>query len=251
MTSSTANENLAGRAHSPARRAGRWAARELPSRFVLTFRNHRTATALVMAAMTAFAALAALAMKSETTLLRFDQAVQGFLLDARTDWLNQVMVWLTFLGTRWVIGAAAVSLLVWSMVTGKHRTFVLVMAAAALLNPVFEIGFKALVDRVRPAVDQLLPGAGPSFPSGHVLASVGFYGLIPILAWETTRSVAVRFAAFAGSLFVVLAVTVSRPYLDVHWATDAIAGLLLGTALVAATYQVYLRLMEPPPVRTA
>ena len=244
MTLSTITTGVAARAATAVGRAGSWTAREVPRRFVSVFRDHRTAASLVTLAMVAFTTLAAFAVTSEATLLRFDQAVQGFILEARTDWLNQAMVWLTFLGTRWVIGAAALGLFVWSMVTGKHRTFVLVMVGAALLNPIFEIGFKELVDRVRPAVDQLLPGNGPSFPSGHVLASVGFYGLVPFLAWETTRSVAVRFAAFLGSLFVVLAVTVSRPYLDVHWTTDAIAGVLLGTVLVVAAYQVYLRLAE-------
>ena len=57
----------------------------------------------------------------------------------------------------------------------------MVLAAAVLLNPLFEVGFKELVDRVRPSLDQLVSGNGPSFPSGHVLASVGFYGLLPFL----------------------------------------------------------------------
>lgn len=242
MSLPTIDSRPASRILARADRAGRWMVREIPSRFVATFRDHRAAMVLVTSLMAAFTALAVFAVTSEATLLRFDQAMQGFILEARTDWLNQAMVWLTFLGTRYAIGAAALGLVAWSLVTGKHRTFVLVLVGAVLLNPVFEIGFKELVDRVRPAVDQLLPGNGPSFPSGHVLASVGFYGMIPFLAWETTRSAAVRFAAFLGSLLVVLAVTISRPYLDVHWTTDAIAGVLLGTVLVAATYQVYLRL---------
>jgi membrane-associated phospholipid phosphatase len=46
-------------------------------------------------------------------------------------------------------------------------------------------------------------------------------------------------------------VTVSRPYLDVHWTTDAIAGVLLGTVLVTATYQVFLWLSTPKRVPVA
>ncbi len=214
----------------------------IPARLVSVFRSRRAAAIIVTALMAVSTALAGLAVASEPTLLRFDRSVQAFLLDARTAWLNSAMVWLTFLGTRYAIGAAAFALILWSLVTGKHRTFVLIIGLAVLLNPVVEVGFKELVDRVRPAVDQLLPGRGPSFPSGHVLASVGFYGLLPFLAWEATRSAAIRFAAFVGSLFVVTAVTVSRPYLDVHWATDAIAGVLLGMVLVVATYHAYLRI---------
>ena len=166
--------------------------------------------------------------------------LQSWILANRTAWLDSAMVWLTFLGTRYVIGAASLVLLAWSLITRRHRTFVLLIVAAALLNPVFEIGFKELVDRVRPAVSQLLPGNGPSFPSGHVLAAVGFYGLIPFLTWEVTSNAWARLTAVIGSLGVIAVVTISRPYLDVHWTTDAIAGVLLGTVLVTATYQVFL-----------
>lgn len=223
-------------------RIGNWILHELPRSFIGMFRNHRQAALLSAVAFAAFAALAVIAITSEATLLRLDQRVQAFILESRTAWLDRAMVWLTFLGTRYVIGAASLVLLVWSLITKRHRTFVMLIVAAALLNPVFEVGFKELVDRVRPAVAQILPGNGPSFPSGHVLASVGFYGLIPFFTWEVTRNAWARCAAVIGSLAVIAVVTVSRPYLDVHWTTDAIAGVLLGTVLVAATYQVFLRL---------
>jgi undecaprenyl-diphosphatase len=226
-------------------RTGNWILHDLPRGFVDTFRNHRKAALVTAVALAAFATLAVFAMTSETTLLRLDQAMQGLILESRTAWLDRAMVWLTFLGTRYVIGAASLALLAWSFITRRHRTFVLIIVAAALLNPVFEVGFKELVDRVRPAVSQLLPGNGPSFPSGHVLAAVGFYGLIPFLTWEVTRNAWARFAAVIGSAAVIAVVTVSRPYLDVHWTTDAIAGVLLGTVLVVATYQVFLRVSAP------
>lgn len=233
---------------SAAARTGNWILHELPRGFVDAFSNHRKAALLTSVALAAFATLAAFAITSETTLLRLDQAMQGLILESRTAWLDKAMVWLTFLGTRYVIGVASLGLLAWSLITRRHRTFVFIIVAAVLLNPVFEIGFKELVDRVRPAVSQLLPGNGPSFPSGHVLAAVGFYGLIPFLTWEVTRNAWARFAAVVGSLAVIAVVTISRPYLDVHWTTDAIAGVLLGTVLVVASYQVFLRLNDRAPL---
>ena len=221
--------------------------RDLPKRFIAAFRNHRAAI-LATIALTAFAALAVLAVAAEPTLLRLDRAMQSWILANRTAWMDRAMVWLTFLGTRYVIGVASLGLLVWSQITRRHRAFVLFIVGAVVLNPVFEIGFKELVDRVRPAVAQLLPGNGPSFPSGHVLAAVGFYGLIPFLTWEATKNAWARFAAVVGSLSVIAVVTVSRPYLDVHWTTDAVAGVLLGTALVAATYQLFVSHVRPEPL---
>ena len=213
-----------------------------PDRIVAAVRNHRIAFLVASGAAVIFALLAFFVATSEATLLQFDRTMQRGLLELRTGWLDRTMIWLTFLGTRYVIGLSAVGLLIWSQVTKRHRVFVLVIVVAALLNPVFEIAFKELLGRVRPAVDQLLPGNGPSFPSGHVLAAVGFYGLMPLLAWEATRKRWARAAVFFGSVAVVAVVALSRPYLDVHWTTDAVAGVLLGTVLVMASYHVYLRL---------
>lgn len=211
-------------------------AHDMTGRLLAVFRDHRTARRLVFACLTIFLLLALVAINAEKLLLGVDTAVQGGTIGARTGWLNTVMVMLTELGTRYVIGVLALGLAAWAWVTGRCKTTTLVIIAAFAINPVFEILFKELVGRVRPNLDQILPGNGPSFPSGHVLATVGFYGLIPLVVWEATTKRWLRIASLVGALSVILGVGFSRVYLDVHWTTDVLAGYLLGTALVAVTY---------------
>jgi len=209
-------------------------------------RSGRGARLVVGLALGLFLALGATAYFAESGLLAVDQHVQRAVIAARTGWMDTAMVWLTFLGTRWAIGALAGGIALWSWVTGRGRRFALVLLAAVALNPIFEIAFKELVDRARPDLAQLLPGNGPSFPSGHVLAAMGFYGLVPFFVWEITRRPWARIVAFAGGGAIALIVAFSRVYLDVHWATDATAGLLLGTGLVVASYRSYLRWTTRP-----
>jgi undecaprenyl-diphosphatase len=180
-------------------------------------------------------------------LLALDRGVEQSMLGARSGVLNGAMVALTFLGTRWVIGALTISLVIWSLYTGKARPLMVVIVAAVLINPIIEIGFKELVDRVRPDAAQLVPGRGPSFPSGHVLASVGFYGMAPLLAWEAVQSRAAQLGILIGSSAVILTIGVSRVYLDVHWTTDVVAGMLLGTVLVVAAAHAYLSWRRTAP----
>jgi len=78
--------------------------------------------------------------------------------------------------------AAVLAVAVWTFLTGRCRVALLVLVLAFVFNPAIEWALKAGVDRVRPSLLPLGPGRGPSFPSGHVLASVGFYGLLPVLA---------------------------------------------------------------------
>ena len=200
----------------------------------------RTLIRLVIASCAAaFAVLGVTAIASETTLLAMDRWVQDAVIASRAEWLNRAMVGLTFLGTRYAIGAFAAVLAMWSLITGKQRALVAVIVAAVVLNPLVEVGFKELVNRVRPNSAQLLPGNGPSFPSGHVLASAGFYGMLPFLVWDSIKQGWEKVCAVAVPTAVIIIVAVSRVYLDVHWTTDVLAGLLLGTVLVAITWQAH------------
>lgn len=211
-------------------------AHSFTDRVLTLVRDDHRARWLVYACVATFLILALIAVANETWLMKVDAKVQEGTMDVRTGWLNTTMVMVTELGTRYVIGALAFGLALWARLTKRCTTTLLVIIAAIAINPVFEVLFKELVGRVRPNLDQLLPGNGPSFPSGHVLASVGFYGLIPLIVWEATTNRVARTIAFFGSSIVILSVAASRVYLDVHWTTDVFAGLLLGTVLVVASY---------------
>ena len=204
MTKTTADDDSMNAAHA------------VTERVVTAMRDDRRARLVVYVCIAIFLSLAVAAVTQETLLLRLDTAVQDTTMEVRTGWLNTTMVMATELGTRYVIGVLALGLALWAWGTKRCTTALVVIVAAIAINPVFEILFKELVGRVRPNLDQLLPGNGPSFPSGHVLASVGFYGIIPLVVWETTTNRVARTAAFFASMAVIVTVAASRVYLDVH-----------------------------------
>ena len=92
--------------------------------------SRRWLRALVATCLAVVAGLATVAITNEGTLLAFDTAVQERVIDARIGWLNQAMIWLTFLGTRYAIGAAAFGLVLWSALTGQARLLVGVIVGA-------------------------------------------------------------------------------------------------------------------------
>lgn len=78
--------------------------------------------------------------------------------------------------------------------------------------------------------------AGNSFPSGHVLRAVIVYGLIAFVIRRLSPSPRVRLAAVLGAIAVIVLVAFDRLYLDVHWESDVVGGLILGAiALLAGT----------------
>jgi undecaprenyl-diphosphatase len=94
---------------------------------------------------------------------------------------------------------------------------------------------KLSVHRHRPhVISHLMHGAGwYAYPSGHSMLAPLVFGL-GVIAWAAPwRSPAARHAALALAGLLSLAIGVSRVYLGSHYPTDAIGGLLLGSAWAA------------------
>jgi undecaprenyl-diphosphatase len=77
---------------------------------------------------------------------------------------------------------------------------------------------------------------GNSFPSGHMVRTVLVYGLFAFVVRRLASSPAARLFAIPVATGMVILVGFDRLYLDVHWESDVIGGILLGAiALLAAT----------------
>jgi membrane-associated phospholipid phosphatase len=85
-----------------------------------------------------------------------------------------------------------------------------------------------IVRRERPDIEQLDTAPTFSWPSGHIAACVVFYvGIATVVFWNT-RSKLSR-AVFATIAVVASMVVITcRLYLGMHYATDAIGGVVLG-----------------------
>jgi membrane-associated phospholipid phosphatase len=79
-------------------------------------------------------------------------------------------------------------------------------------------------------------GFGNSFPSGHMLRTVIVYGLIAFVVRRLSPSPLVRALAVPVAIVIIVLVAFDRLYLDVHWESDVIGGLVLGAiGLLAGT----------------
>jgi undecaprenyl-diphosphatase len=84
--------------------------------------------------------------------------------------------------------------------------------------------------------DQVSSVLGNSFPSGHMVRTVVAYGLLAFVVRRLSPSRTVRSFAIPVATGIIVLMVIDRLYLDVHWESDVIGGLLLGgIGLVAAT----------------
>ncbi len=96
---------------------------------------------------------------------------------------------------------------------------------------------KVLVGRERPSGEQLTLASGMSFPSGHAMLSVVFYGFIAYLLLLKMPTISARIMAYALVVLVGL-IGFSRIYLNVHYASDVAAGFVFGAVILAIMIRI-------------
>ncbi len=127
-------------------------------------------------------------------------------------------------------------------------------AVCALVNLVAIVAINTLIkefiQRPRPEGYRLIAETGYSFPSGHSMVSMAFYGFLAWLVWRYERNTIERWFYCLMIASAVVMVGVSRVYLGVHYASDVLAGFLVAMAWLA----IYCKLIAPmilatPPER--
>ena len=163
----------------------------------------------------------------------FDLAFARALHDARSPGWHWAFTVVSWFGTRGALAIATVAVAVVLLLRQQMLLafgWVTAQAGGGLLNRVL----KEIFERTRPEfADPMLAASSWSFPSGHamgtfILCGVGCYLLLRGNRSWMTAAVAVTVAA---SWCVVMAF--SRLYLGVHYASDVVAGLVVGVAWVA------------------
>jgi len=77
-------------------------------------------------------------------------------------------------------------------------------------------------------------GSGWSFPSGHMTRAVVVYGLLAFVIQRLGGPGRLRQWAVPLAIAVVLLEAFDRLYLEVHWESDVLGGILLGATFLAA-----------------
>ena len=194
------------------------------------------------AMLAAFAVLAVLAhayayFAWDLTLAR---AVQS---NDSTAWAA-FMEWASVFGNRWTPHAitVATALLFFAR---RRRSEAFGLALSAGGGAILSNAFKLLVARPRPAAELVgfaYRSRETSFPSGHVVFYVCYFGFLFFTAYALLpRGSLRRRAALALAPLPVLVVGLSRVYLRAHWPSDVLGAYLLGGVWLGFSLAMYRR----------
>jgi len=160
--------------------------------------------------------------------VQFDYKVFDFMKTYVNARNNGIMLFFTFLGTHIFLIPANIVLIVYFLFIKKHRWYSIKIPSIAISSMALMFFLKALFGRHRPDIPLLKEAQGLSFPSGHALMSVTFYGLLIYIVWKTVKRIWLKWMLVVVLVFLILIIGFSRIYLRVHYPSDVLAGFATG-----------------------
>lgn len=115
------------------------------------------------------------------------------------------------------------------------------LASSAFFNHLI----KELVQRPRPPMEfRMVEESSFSFPSGHAMTSVAFYGLIIYFVFKNVKNKKVRNTICTTLSLLIFLIGISRIYLGVHYASDVLAGFAFGIVYLVLYITFVLKLFK-------
>lgn len=87
---------------------------------------------------------------------------------------------------------------------------------------------KVIIARPRPEINKLVTETGYSFPSGHSITSMVFYGYLVYLTYKYINNKRIKIPLIIFLILLIPTIGLSRIYLGVHYTSDVLCGFLLG-----------------------
>ena len=130
---------------------------------------------------------------------------------------------ITYMGSSYMY----IVLLVLGLIFIKNKDIPLLMIGNVVASALLMSFLKNIIKRPRPDY-KLIAENGFSFPSGHSLNAVVFYGLLIYLIHSNVKSKKIRISLEIIFTLIILLIGLSRIYLGVHYASDVLAGFAFG-----------------------
>lgn len=166
-------------------------------------------------------------LKSDV-LANYDQNFTEYVISHRNPSLTEYFIFVTHVGDIYgyaiVLGAfTLLSFFVFKRWKYSVQIF-LVLALSAISNMML----KRFVDRARPSLEHMVSVETLSYPSGHAMSAMAFYGFLIYLFYRFKMNIFLKILIIMLIGILILSIGISRIYLGVHFPSDIAGGFIAG-----------------------
>ena len=144
----------------------------------------------------------------------------------RNNFLTGFFKFITFLGSQYIL--ILIALL--SIILIKNKKVPIAITINLVISAILNVLLKHVINRPRPEGYRIVDETGYSFPSGHSMISMAFYGLILYIILKNCKNKKLRNILCSMLAILIVLIGFSRVYLGVHYASDVIGGFVVSIA---------------------
>ncbi len=159
----------------------------------------------------------------EEKIVKLDTIGYNLISNIINPSITPIAIVITSLGGAIVIVALAIDILI--LVKNRKISFSILLNL--LIATVLNLILKNIVQRPRPDEYRLITETGYSFPSGHSMISMAFYGYLIYLTYKYLKNKKLKIILITILSILIILIGITRIYLGVHYTSDVIAGFLI------------------------
>ena len=112
----------------------------------------------------------------------------------------------------------------------KNKKIGIAIAINLIVSTVLNLLLKNIVQRPRPTEYRMISETGYSFPSGHSMVSMAFYGFLIYVIYKQVENKKIKWGLIIALSILIATIGISRIYLGVHYTSDVLAGFTISVS---------------------
>ncbi|WP_282111593.1 phosphatase PAP2 family protein [Maribacter stanieri] len=161
-------------------------------------------------------------------LATYDTTITDYVISYRSPNLTSYFKFMTNVGDVYGYLIVLVIFLLLSLLVFKRWKYVVQATLVLALATVSNMMLKRFIDRARPGIEHLVSVETLSYPSGHAMSAMAFYGFLIFLVTKFKIHKVIKYALIAILILLILSIGISRIYLGVHFPSDIAGGFIAG-----------------------
>lgn len=163
------------------------------------------------------------------------------------DFVTPIAKFVTNLGGAVFLIALTVILI---LVIKNKKIGISIFANLTIITVLNQI-LKRILQRPRPTEFRIIEESGYSFPSGHSMVSMAFYGYLIYLSYKYIKNKYIKWGLNFILGLLIVSIGISRIYLGAHYTSDVIGGFLISISYLIIYVMTVNKLMNENEKKTS